>query len=794
MRQNHANGRVFVLDGVDPTGQPVYYTTHSLAPSTLIRTTSLYANGGLDLSLTGSSPTLAGKLGIWDGGAVLATHQEIGISRITMLDDAIGPLSDHATHLAGILIGTGVNSLARGMAFGAKLSVWNYTNDAVELATNASKLLISNHAYGPVVGWVKNPNRPGSNPDLQWEWWGNDNVSKTEDYLFGFYTDKASDLDGIAYSNPYWLMVRSADNKRAETGPPAGTPYFLRSTTQTSTLPRARNDAYDTVPAEATAKNGLTVGSGDVTLDAQNQFGSVTVSSYSDWGPTDDGRIKPDLLGIGTNVFSSVSVSNAAYGTYTGTSMASATVSGSLLLLQELFARQRAGAFMRSATLRGLVLHTADRLTPALGPDYRQGWGLLNTEAAARMIQNADRSYQLTESSLLNRTTFTQKITASGNQPLVVTICWTDPASAGSLVTSFNLNNRNPKLINDLDLRLSDGVTTTLPWTLDPNNPSKAAVRGDNIRDNIEQVRIEKPVPGQTYTLTVTHKNTLTYNSQPFSLIVSGLDVPNCQVAVSLSSGPDTLLCAGQAVTLTSNRKQIGDDFRWFFNGLKVSGYTSSTFPASVAGQYAVQVTDAKGCVGMSAPVKVRLSSLTSVNLLPNASELILPVGASVQLRTDANADYTYQWFREGKLLRDTTTSQILVSQPGSYQVRVKDAQCYNWSPTRQVMLAPADAPNRTNLPDSLLIFSTDNEALLVYPSPASTTLSIRYRHPVQPEIVIGICDERGTFIRPIQTLLRNAAGEFQVDVAVETWATGIYYVLVQYGSTVLVRRFLKHP
>ncbi len=792
MRQNHANGRVLLLDSSDPTGQPVYYTTHGATPSVFTRTTALYANGGLDVALSGNLPALTGKLGIWDGGAVLATHQELGTTRVQTPDNAIGPLSDHATHLTGIMIGAGVSPTARGMAFGARLSVWDYTNDVVEIAANADKLLISNHAYGPVVGWVRNPNRPGNNPDLQWEWWGNTSISTTEDYLFGFYTDKARDLDRIAYSNPYWLMVRSADNKHSETGPPVGVPYFLRNTNQTSALPRARNDAYDVIPAEATAKNGLTVGSAEVTLDAQNQPGAFTVSTYSDWGPTDDGRIKPDLLGIGTGVYSSISTGNAAYGTLSGTSMASAGVSGSLLLLQELFARERGGAFMRSATLRGLVLHTADRLNPALGPDYRQGWGLLNVEAAARIVQNADRSYLLTETSLVNKATFTQKITASGTQPLIVTICWTDPEGAASPVSPWGLNSRAPKLVNDLDLRLSDGTTVALPWTLDPAQPAQAARRSDNIRDNVEQIRIEKPVPGRTYTISVTHKNMLTYNSQPFSLIVSGLDVPNCQVAVSLTSSRDTMLCAGDVLTLTSNRQQPGDDYRWFRNGLKLSGYTDPTYSTRAVGQYTVQVTDARGCVGMSAPVQVRLSPLDSANIFPNAPELILPLGASVHLRTSGDANYTYQWFLEGKTLIDATTPQIQVSEPGSYQVRVRQAHCTQWSPTCQIRLATADAPNRTNVPDSLLTFATDDEALLVYPSPANTTLTIRYRQAALPEITIGICDERGSLICPLQTLRQSATGQFQADVSLQSWATGIYYVLVQHGSTVLVRRFLK--
>ncbi len=41
---------------------------------------------------------------------------------------------------------------------------------------------------------------------------------------------------------------------------------------------------------------------------------------------------------------------------------------GSLTLLQEYYAQLHAGSFMRSATLKALVIHTADEAGPAPGP------------------------------------------------------------------------------------------------------------------------------------------------------------------------------------------------------------------------------------------------------------------------------------------------------------------------------------------------------------------------------------------------------------------------------------------
>ncbi|MFX5784919.1 S8 family serine peptidase, partial [Acinetobacter baumannii] len=74
------------------------------------------------------------------------------------------------------------------------------------------------------------------------------------------------------------------------------------------------------------------------------------MSSFSSWGPTDDGRIKPDLVADGVSVTSTGGNSTTSYATLSGTSMAAPNTTGSLLLLQEYYNRLRSGSFMRSST------------------------------------------------------------------------------------------------------------------------------------------------------------------------------------------------------------------------------------------------------------------------------------------------------------------------------------------------------------------------------------------------------------------------------------------------------------
>ncbi|WP_234736064.1 S8 family serine peptidase [Tellurirhabdus bombi] len=517
LQKFRGDGSVIILQGVDERGNLLYDATYSATRAAqTTRTSSLYSGGGLGLSLSGSSAVVQNKLGIWDGGRVLATHIELA-DRVTQVDN-VTRNDNHATHVAGIMIGAGINPQARGMAFGGKLRAWDFSNDDAEMAAAASDLLVSNHSYGSLAGWVYDADRTG---DIKWEWYGDTTISATEDHKFGIYNSEARDWDRIAINAPYYLIVKSAGNNHGQNGPGANQPYYIGSSNTVSRTPRKDQNGYDQIATYGTAKNILSVGAISALSVPYTQPADARIASFSSWGPTDDGRIKPDLVGVGVSVLSAGSVSNNTYATLSGTSMSAPNVSGSLFLLQEYFAQLNGGRFMRSSTLRGLAIHTTDEAGDNPGPDYRFGWGLLNTERAARVIGNADRSHLLEERTLTAGQTYTVQLVASGRGPLVATICWTDPE--GTATASANINSRTPKLVNDLDIRLSSGQTTTLPWALNPAEPTQAATRSDNVVDNVEQIRIENPIPGSTYTLTVSHKGALTNARQDYALLASGV-------------------------------------------------------------------------------------------------------------------------------------------------------------------------------------------------------------------------------------------------------------------------------
>jgi hypothetical protein len=419
----------------------------------------------------------------------------------------------------------GINPLAKGMAFGIKGAyAYDWNNDVSEMAAAAANgLLISNHSYGTVSGWDYN------NDSSRWEF--NGKWNEKEDYKFGIYNETAQIYDSIAYNAPYYLIVKSAGNNRSNNGPAVGQPYWRRD--QNGKLYNAgnrpdslsSNNSFGILPTDANAKNILTVGAIAPISAGYLKSSDPTMTSFSSWGPTDDGRIKPDIVADGVNVFSAIATNDSSYDYKNGTSMATPNAAGSLLLLQELSQQLSPKKFLRSATIKALAIHSANEAGPNPGPDYKFGWGLLNMFEAATVLKNSmatknsSTSTDLVyENTLNNLDSTTYTVIASGKKPLKATIVWNDVKGT---VTN-TLNDNTPQLVNDLDLTITQGTNTTKSWKLNPQSPASAAFKGDNILDNVEKVEIDTTLVGKSYLIKVKHKRNLDRGQQAYSLVISG--------------------------------------------------------------------------------------------------------------------------------------------------------------------------------------------------------------------------------------------------------------------------------
>lgn len=507
---------------------PQYHTTTNLTAARSISTDRVRAGGSAGLSLDGSGI----RLGEWDGGAVLTTHPEY--SGRVVAGDGVSQVNFHATHVAGTMIASGVDANAIGMAPAANITFYSFNNDVTEMANEANNgIILSNHSYGFIRGWTFGNFGAGQG----FYWFGSPGISATEDFRFGFYSTPARQWDQIANSAPFYLIVKSAGNDRNE-GPQPGAQHFVipagGSDFVSSTATRDRdggNGGFDCIGDKGVAKNVLTVGAVADIPGGYNSPASVVMSSFSSFGPADDGRIKPDIVANGIGLRSTWDGSNSSgcngqqYCSISGTSMSSPSVTGSCALLQQHYSNTHNSQLMRSSTLKGLIIHTADEAGTSIGPDYRFGWGLMNTATAASIITQDQTDDEIIQEATLNNGgtfSFDFNYDGSGDPFMRATLAWNDPAGTPP---PNSLDPITPMLVNDLDLRitrLSDN-TTFLPWRLNVANPSAAATTADNSVDNVEQVFIGAPQGGD-YRITVTHKGALQGGSQVFSLIVSGFD------------------------------------------------------------------------------------------------------------------------------------------------------------------------------------------------------------------------------------------------------------------------------
>jgi len=459
-------------------GIPMYYTTFNIGAAKSTRADFLHNGGGLNLNIEGQNMTAH----VWDEGPARVTHVEFNVSGQSKITNGDGGsvLSDHATHVAGTIAAIGVASNAKGMAPHANIISYDWNYDLPEVTNAASNgMLISNHSYGAIA-------------------------QALEDWKFGAYTTDCKDWDNLLFNAPFYTLVSAAGNDGND------------NTSNNS--PLEGNSGYDKLSYLNVAKNTIVVANAnDVYTNSNGEiFGSMDLSPSSSQGPTDDYRIKPDITGNGTGVYSCTSTSDTSYDTLSGTSMASPNVAGSLLLLQQLY-NQENGSFALSATIKGLALHTADD-GGGIGPDAKFGWGYMNTKKAAEVILS-DISI-LKELTLNENETITFEVVSDGNTPLVASISWTDPAP---FVPNYGTANSTTKyLVNDLDIRITKNGTTFLPWKLTSVN---ANAKMDNNVDPFEKIEIENA--SGTYTVTISHKNQLRYNLQNFSLIVSGISSNN---------------------------------------------------------------------------------------------------------------------------------------------------------------------------------------------------------------------------------------------------------------------------
>lgn len=520
------------------------------------------ADSGLD---TGDLATISPDF----KGRVVATH-------VLSPGGDLADTSGHGTHIAGSLVGSGVQS-------GANPAKHRYDGSFAGVAPEASLVLqafeVDSQDY--VVGLDPDyyklfAQAYADGARLHSDSWG---------YLTGSGLDPATSYGGYPYGSQradqfMWehrdMAIFFAAGNSGKDGTPDG---FSGCTGGDGIIDR------DSLLMPGTAKNVITVGASenqrvegglssvpwlllrscfnqppiDVDTPSNNPEG---MAAFSSRGPTDDGRVKPDIVAPGTDIISNHSHAPGAdtlWGDYAanqnyvysgGTSMSTALVAGAGALVRQ-WLTTRGIANPSGAAVKAVLLNTTHDMAPGqYGTGARQeipyarpnvvaGWGRADlgfldaAQPYALWVDDHTQGIATNQTVSYSHTAAQPLEVLDSSQPLRVMLTWTDPPASLSA---------SKQLVNDLDLKLI--------------GPGGATYYGNNIAggdrvNNVEGIVIDKPPAGR-YTIQVRGYN-VPIQSQPYALAVAGaLSGGNTtQLMLANSASPAREVAPGGLITYT---------------------------------------------------------------------------------------------------------------------------------------------------------------------------------------------------------------------------------------------------
>ena len=325
-------------------------------------------------------------IGVGDGGTI---DQHIDLDNRILNAYNIDE-NAHGAKVTGIIAGEGIlEHTMRGFATKADIVADVFTNVLNSTGTyyNTLDMVLTNNSYGTNM----NPFCPNA----------------------GDYNGSSKAMDQIANNYKYVLHCLAAGND----GDMTCSPY---------------SSSFRTVfQGLQSAKNILTVGS----VDAYD-----VIADDSSRGPTQDGRIKPDIVGVGVDIQSPQL--NNQYSQGSGTSLSTPSVTGTFALLWEHYKNLNGNNLPPAALMKAIACNTADDLGNP-GPDFTHGYGRINAQRAADAI--TEQNYY--ENIITNSTTQTSVINIPANTAEVrVLLYWqdldADPTALQSLVHDFGFEFR----------------------------------------------------------------------------------------------------------------------------------------------------------------------------------------------------------------------------------------------------------------------------------------------------------------------------------------------------------------
>ena len=342
----------------------------------------------------------------------------------------------------------------------------------------------------------------------------------------GEYNSYAYSVDHFLWNHPDMLILFSAGNEGQDTNYDGVVDQDSLNSPATAknsiTVGASENERGDTFSSGSYSTWGARWPSLFVRTPLKDDYmanDSKGIAAFSSRGPTDDGRIKPDIVAPGTFIASTRSTQgwyewgpvteNNNYAYSGGTSMSTPIVAGSAALVREYYTELENVANPSAALMKATLLNGAYDMAPGQygegttqeisgRPDYSQGWGRLDVENSILVAYPEVISYY--DSISINNGdswSSTYDYVKSG-QPVRATLVWTDYPS---------LPYEAKTLVNDLDLTITDSSDTYYG-----NN-------GPDHINNVEGIELNAAAEGD-YTITI-DGHSIIYGPQPFALVFS---------------------------------------------------------------------------------------------------------------------------------------------------------------------------------------------------------------------------------------------------------------------------------
>ncbi|HKR64587.1 MAG TPA: S8 family serine peptidase, partial [Thermoanaerobaculia bacterium] len=323
--------------------------------------------------------------------------------------------------------------------------------------------------------------------------WGDRQGSASLNPPTANYPQSARDVDAFVYAHPDLLVVFNTGNLGA-VGP----------TPQSS------------LSAPGSAKNTLQIGGTRTGSEDDDVIAAFTL-----FGPTRDGRIKPDLVAPARVLAGDIDFDNRAstcdVSYQSGTSWSAPSVAGAAALVRQYYtdgfypsgAATLANQFTPSAALLKATLIAAARPVPwrrniinnqtveALpAPSYEQGWGFPVLDDALYFPGDA-RKLIVDNGELASNESKTLRVNVRAGTPFKAVLVWTDPPGVVRSVSD-----PTPQLVNDLDLRVN-------------------GVSNDDHLNNVEVIAIGEPSMGVS-TITISAPSLGVGPRQSYALVITG--------------------------------------------------------------------------------------------------------------------------------------------------------------------------------------------------------------------------------------------------------------------------------